>query len=569
MSPLRLGISLLLFAGGCASDSPVGPAEVVVLDYEFDLDLETREAAARLTLEVTEPGDCVGLPFRARDPAEASFDGESIASGELAGGVLTVCGRGWEEGEETVFSVRMTFPEETWGPSQVGYSVTEDLEGAPFHYLVSWVGGCDRFGPCDSRPERFARYRFHVTHPAGTRVLCPGEIDPGEVSTTCRFDMPGGPTYSTFGLMASPSFTEVSLGDWGGVEVTLYDMPSVALAERLNVDDHAAFLAWMVERFGPYPYGAELRFAVGPTYWNGFEHPGNIALADTLGTAPSAYSDGLAHTVRHELAHLWAGDQTTLASTYDFVWKEAMAEYLTFVFEDEVLDASVALATARAWRTFSRFAEYHPVPMERPPLLDYYGDVYGPGPMVLFRQVEALFGRAPVMAALADLLGAERAIAVADVQAALEAATGADLAGYFDAWVYGEGAPAWPAFEVAIAQEDAGPATVTVRQAQPEGRLFGCAFEVRLTGGPDERLDLWFDLGADGAPEASQVVEPGFEVTGFVFDPGAHTLARGITATARELSRPELSPPDLRIEDAPWLRQPWVAPRGPARPPTD
>src|SRR5690606_23155931 len=107
------------------------------------------------------------------------------------------------------------------------------------------------------------------------------------------------------------------------------------LAPRLDVDEHKAFTAWMVENFGPYPYGNELRFAVGPTYWNGFEHPGNIILNDRLNTGGigESFSNPLAHTTSHEIAHQWAGDQTTLADTYDFVWKEAMAEYLVYAHQ--------------------------------------------------------------------------------------------------------------------------------------------------------------------------------------------------------------------------------------------
>ena len=38
----------------------------------------------------------------------------------------------------------------------------------------------------------------------------------------------------------------------------------------------------MQSQFGPWPYGSELRVLTAPTYWDGFEHPGNIVLADGL-----------------------------------------------------------------------------------------------------------------------------------------------------------------------------------------------------------------------------------------------------------------------------------------------
>jgi aminopeptidase N len=427
---------------------------------------------------------------------------------------------------------------ETWGESQVGYSVATDAEGAPFHYLVSWIGGCDRFGPCDAAPDRFATYRFTVTHPAGMKVLCPGRVTPGDTQTVCELEQ-AAPTYSGFGLAAGPSWVEVPIGDWDGVAVTLFDMPSVAMAAAFDADAHARFLAWMEERFGPYPYGDELRFFAGPTYWSGFEHPGNIALSDTLHTAPSYYAHPLTHVVNHEMAHQWAGDQTTLAGARDFVWKEAMAEYLSFVFEDEELSADDAQATAHAWKTFAQGAQFFPVPEDdpEPPLLDWYGDVYGPGPMILFRQLEALYGREAVMEALGQLLGQQAARSIDDVRAALEAATGADLARYFDTWMAGSGAPVWPRFEVTWTQTRSGPLSYTVRQAAPSGQLFGCAFAVAFTRDA-QRADARIDLGPDGSAEVTGSIEPGFHATAAVIDPDATCLAFPAAAAAARSRRP-------------------------------
>lgn len=160
---------------GCGAELPVGPGEARALHYDYSIDLRTREARAEVSLEMTFPGDCIDIPVRAADLSEVTLDGEP-ASGQLAGGVLTACGRGWDEGDPLTLVAETTVLEETWGESQVGFSVTEDGEGAPFSYLVSWVGGCDRFAPCQSEPDRFATYRFEVAHDPGTRVLCPGRV---------------------------------------------------------------------------------------------------------------------------------------------------------------------------------------------------------------------------------------------------------------------------------------------------------------------------------------------------------------------------------------------------------
>lgn len=543
-----LGCVMCVGLGACGSDDPpppTGPIEYTALRYDFAFDVETRAAASAVTVRVDTGGDCISIPARITNADGGTLNDEPIRSGQLQDDVLTLCGAGWESGIELTLRLTATFADETWDDSQVGYSVTTDLEGQPFYYLVSWVGGCDRFGPCDASPSAFATYRFTVTHPSGYRALCPGRVTPGETQTVCEFDYAGGPTYSTFGVAVSPSWVESDLGDWGGVRATLYDTPSSGVAAAFPTDNAKGFLAWMVDQFGAYPYGDELRFAVGPTYWNGFEHPGNIVLNDQLPVAASRYANGLAHTTNHELAHMWAGDQTTLSGVYDFVWKEAMAEYLTFVYDEETSGETVSLPTTAAWKYYSRFAGYYPVPGEAPPLLEYYGDVYGPGPVILFRQIEALFSRADVMQALAMLLGTERAIGVTDVKAALEQTTGADLTAYFDAWVYGEGTPSWPLFGVTLTDRGAGDYDVTVTQANPE-TLFGTAFAIRLTGDNSETHDVWIDLGPDGKAVHTVTASPGFPVTGHRFDPYGHTLATegpAPTATRGPRVNPWVAPP--------------------------
>jgi aminopeptidase N len=535
---LALALSLAA-CGGDDDETPTGPAAVTVLHYDYAFDLETRAASVVATLRVDTPGDCISLPMRAGGLEEVLLGGEPITDGALEEDLLTACGRGWRAGEEVALEAHMVVALETWDDSQVGYSVATDAEGAPFHYLVSWVGGCDRFGPCDSAPDRFATYRFTVAHPPDMQVLCPGSIARGDESTVCELTR-AAPTYSGFGLAAGPSWVEVPLGDWGGIDALLYDMPSVDMAPAIDADAHAGFLDWMAARFGPYPYGDQLRFFVGPTYWSGFEHPGNIALSDALHLAPGSYADPVTHVINHEIAHQWAGDHTTLAGARDFVWKEAMAEYLSFVFEEEELSAEDALVTARAWKSFAAGAAFYPVPEEdpAPPLLDSYGDAYGPGPLILFRQIEALYGRESVMAALAELIGGAEPAArsIEDVQAALEAATGADLAGYFDTWIFGTGAPTWPVFEVTWSQTMAGPLTWTVRQTAPAAPLYGCAFPVAFTRG-DQRADAWIDLGPDGAAELTGTIEPGFRATAAVLDPDGFCLAYAPAAAAAPVSR--------------------------------
>ncbi len=536
---LALAAALALALAACGGDddgappdaAPSGALGVQVTAYDYTLDLESRAARAVVHARVTAAGDCLTLPVRADVAAgSVTLDGAPATGVTVAGDALTACGAGWAVDDALVLAADVTVPLETWGASQVGYSIATDANGAALYYLVSWVGGCDRFGPCDPAPGEFARYTFTITHPEGVEVLCPGDVTAGATETRCVFDHAGGPTYSTFGVIASSGWTTSSLGTWDGLAVTAHDRVGSGVIDDIDVPMQTSFLAWMRQTFGPYPYGDTLRIVTAPTYWSGFEHPGNIVLADNL-DAPFGNTGPVNHTLLHELAHQWAGDETTLAGTYDFVWKEAMAEYLSFVHE-ETARPELALGTVRGWKGCAPSSSYYPVPAAEPPLLDYYGHVYCPGPMILFRQLEALTSRAQVLEALAALLGEPRAIGVADVRAALEDATGLDLAGYFDAWVYGDGAPEWPRFTVTTTDLGAD-VEVTVTQASPATPM-GCAFAVELVGaGEGESVEVWIDLGIDGSATVTEVApDVPFDVVDAVLDPHTHCLAYEATPTA-------------------------------------
>jgi len=546
---LALIVSVGMVACGGTDEGdppPTGPITYTVSAYDYAFDMDTRAAGAAVIVQVVEAGDCLTIPLRAESLADVRMDGEPIVSGGLDAGVLTACGAGWEVGAEVELSATVVIPETTWLDSQVGYSTWLDAEDSPFTYLVSWIGGCDRFGPCDNQSNQFATYRFTVDHADDTVVTCPGTITATPTQTVCEFNFPGGPTYSTFGVAMSRTWTIEDIGTWGdSVAVSFYDSPSTGARGRFNAPVHKQFFEWMETTFGAYPYGDELRFIIAPTYWGGFEHPGNIVLADALSP------DGQRNTLHHELVHMWAGNKTTLADTYDFVWKEAIANYLPFVFLDEQLDSASALAMARGWRTRSQSSNYHLVPGEEPPLIDYYGDVYSPGPFILFRQLEALFDRDKIIAALQDFLGSTRAASVDDLRLALETATGADLANYFNAWVYGTGDPVRPRFSVAVTDQGGGNVDLTIDEVDVGEPLHGCAFTVTLTGDGGETLDVWVDRGVDGMASTTNTVAPGFAVTGHVFDPDAQCVGLELLAS------PRIAPPRINEFLAPVPPRAW------------
>ena len=554
---LGLGLGLAACGGGdgdgdgsdAAPDAPdLGPQGVVgrrVTHYDLAIDLSTRAAHVTVTAAVTAAGNCLALDYKGAAPTAVRLDGED-ATVTVTADTLTACRPHGHAVDETMtLDADVTIALSTLSASQVGYSVTADRVGNPLTYLLDWVGECSRFVPCDARPGVFATYTTHITHPAGLAVKCSGVVtDPSPTETVCDFEYAGGPAYSTLGFVAYPAWTAQPLGTWGSASVTLYDRAGSRTAAEIDSAYHAGFLAWMESTFGAYPYGSDLRVLVAPTYWSGFEHPGNIVLDDAL--APLAGTYDVAHTLDHEMAHQWAGDETTLADTYDFVWKEAMAEYLAFAYEADAKPAFAA-STADAWKRNSVGGGFFPVPGERPALFTYYGAVYGPGPLILFRQLEVLSSRAQVIAALQSVLGSERTLSMEQLVAALAAHTGLDLGAYAAAWIYGSGTPAWPHVRTTFT---AGPTTSTLAVTLTLGAERRCKFHVALRGAAGEETLVAVDTFRDGPTQMISMPTPAYAVTAIVLDPADECLV--LAATGPPLARP--------------TRRPWLSPRVVDRP---
>lgn len=496
--------------GGSGGNGPVGEVTASVQRYDLSFDLEAMTSTSVLTLDVAAPGgDCFSISSELPATA-ASFDATALDPLNVThdGVQLHACGPSLAPGVHT-FTAAATLVDHTFHGLDVGLSVTEDLAGNPFSYLLSWVGGCDHFGACDDDPSRLVELTYEIAHPAGTIALCPGKLTAGETSTTCEVLGTKAPTYSAYAAMTNPGWVRTPFVEAAGVDVVFYEADGGTIADSLDPASVTAFLEWITDLLGPMPYGDELRFAGAPTVWLGFEHPANIVLLEDIDKVATSYEDTAMHVFMHEVIHQWAGDRSTLATTQDFAWKEATAEYLAYVFEDEQRPPAEAASSLEYWDLISLQAQWHvrPTDMPAPAAHEFYGDVYGPGPMLLYVQLEPLIGRDNVLAGIADFLAQPGARSVDDLRLALEAASGEDLEAYFAAWVVGSGAPTYPTFTVATTPDGNGNVVVTVTQAPVEGAPFPCAVEIDIVGATTEATVL-ADFGTNPAQDSTEVVIP-------------------------------------------------------------
>ena len=518
-----------------ADDLTHRPVSGNITHYDYAFDLATGHATAGFAVHAATGGNCFSAGLQLPGVTGATWNG-AAASATVASNAAQICGTTIASEAPLTITAGVTIPKQTFLNLDIGFSTKRDMSGGNFTYLMGWVGGCGHLGPCDAAPSRLASYHFQVTHAPTEVVLCPGALTPGVGMTQCSLGMGGGtgalaPTYSAFALASDPLWQRRPFVTAAGVDVVFYEVPAGRIASFLDPASVAGFLTWITGLLGPYPYGTELRYAGAPTRWLGFEHPANIILDQKLPFS-GPYQDSGMHALMHETIHQWAGDRTTIASVLDFGWKEATAEYLAYVFEDEQRPDGEAAVTLQYWSAVSLDAAHfiRPTDQPAPALQDFYLDVYGPGGM-MYVQLESLLGRPAVLAGIQRFLTDPGARSVDDLRQALELASGTNLAPYFNAWVFGAGKPEVPTFAIATSQVG-NQVHVTVTQQNPTNKRYGCKLEIEVRGATTSAVAL-VDFGvAPASATASATVTLAEPVVDTVFEPRHRAIGRVAGAPA-------------------------------------
>ncbi|QRK09698.1 hypothetical protein JQX13_06120 [Archangium violaceum] len=503
----------------------VAPGELPpdIQRYHYDFNLTTREARSSLYFDVAPPGgDCITLDAP-DNVTDIRWNTGQPVSVQPASGTLRVCGEPLFAGQ-VLLEGGITVPEQTYDFSPVGFTRTRDHAGNTFSYLLNWVEQCDRFGPCNDDPGQLARYVLEVTHADGEVTLCPGKrTRVNSTKTRCELLQTPAPTYSSFAVASNRAWSRNQWLDVDGTKLVFFEVPGGRLAASLSKSVMAGYVRWIKGLLGPLPYGEELRIAGAPTQWLGVEHPANIILREDLpDLPPREYADMTRHTLMHEIVHQWAGNRTTLADAYDFAWKEAIAEYLTYVYEVRNWPADAA-RTRAYWDRLARTAFYHPRPTDRPtPFLSYAMETYGTGSMLFFVQLEDLLpgGQDTIVQAIKEFLsGSPGTRGVADLQAELERASGRDLDAYFNAWVYGAGETDWPTFTVNTTQQNGELRVEVTQKTFFSGKIYPVSVVIQVKG-PTQTVNVPVSFGLQPTEATTSATVPfGEPVVSVAVDP--------------------------------------------------
>ncbi|HEY4562881.1 MAG TPA: M1 family aminopeptidase, partial [Thermoanaerobaculia bacterium] len=276
---------------------------------------------------------------------------------------------------------------------------------------------------------------------------------------------------------------------WRGIPVEYYVPPGTDEATaRRSFGTTPKILEFFSQVTGrPYPYAKYAQSAVVDFMWGGEENiSATTQTASTLHDARAETDHPSEGLVAHEAAHQWFGDLITCEDWSNAWLNEGFADYFTALYLRHAHgEDAFALEVDDLRNAYLREAERS---YQRPIVTRRYAD-----PIDMFDRHTYEKG-ALVLHLIHHLLGEEgwsrgihayverfagQTVTTADLQDALERATGVSLGAVFDQYVYGAGHPAlkvkWDY------QPETRQVHLEIRQTQKTG-LFSFPLEVALIG---------------------------------------------------------------------------------------
>lgn len=423
-----------------------------------------------------------------------------------------------------------------------GLILRHNVHGAPSAFVDNWPDRARFWFPSVDHPSDKATVRYEVRAPAGFEVIANGRRSDGrtlgeppadgvwryEVAQPIpTYTMVIGATDFAIGVVdecAQGGRTETRTD--GCVLVSSWTFPQDSANGARIFRRAGDMVRYYSERFGPFPYD-DLAHVQSATRFGGMENVGAIFYSEQA-IANGTLGEG---TVAHETIHQWFGDAVT-ETRWSHLWlSEGFATYFGMQYFEEADGADrfhELLLESRQGYLDSDVTDLAMVDTLDVPQNDLFAllnaNSYNKGGQVL-HMLRALLGDSAFFDGLRRFYTRHvhgNAVS-ADLQRALEEASGQQLGWFFDQWVYSPGFPmvrtSWE-WDAA-----AGEVAVTVEQTQkdtwPTFRLpFEIEFDtpggkVRRTGEVTERRQV-LRFALPGAP------------TGMRFDPDDVLLMRRV-----------------------------------------
>ena len=354
--------------------------------------------------------------------------GESIAAGQV--GSLTVSYGG------STFS-------ETWGGvewwGQYVYNLGVGFDSQPHNLGKTWF-------PCVDNFTDKATYYLCVVVPNDKKAICGGNhintFDNGDGTSTWHWEIPQEvATYHvSFAIGDYMEWTDTYNGIERDIPIEVYVKPSQigsVPGTFVHIKEIASFFE---ENFGPYPFN---RIGYVCTGKGCMEHIDNIAITSGVIAGNTTQEEYLAH----ELSHMYFGNKTTCSTAGDMWLNEGFAQFcgmfyrVGFYGEDNYqAEMASTINTITNWcKTESNW-----IPLNNMPEDMTYDDkaVYNRGAVIVNTMMNYM-GRENFLSGLRHYLNtyAYSAASSEQLRDALTEATGIDMNGFFDTYVFTGGMP--------------------------------------------------------------------------------------------------------------------------------
>lgn len=467
-----------------------GQVEHIALDLGLDIPQQQCQGTCTLRLNPVRDGvttltlDAVNMQIDTvtlnAQPCRFDYDGEKL---EITLPTAIQVG----QAVELAIAYRLDHP-------QRGLYFVGPDEHYPQKPTQVWTQGEDedsRFWfPCFDYPGQLATSEIRVRVPSHLMAISNGELkaveNDGEAKIYHWYQPQVHPTYLM--TLAVGDFAETQ-DTWNGKPVTYYVEKSRADDAQRSMGKTPRMIEFFSQTYGyPYPYPKYAQVCVDDFIFGGMENTSTTLLTDRclLDERASLDNRQTESLVAHELAHQWFGDLVVIRH-WSHAWlKEGMASYAEVLWFDHEYGADEAayyrLIQARQYLAEDAERYRRPIVTHiyREAIELYDRHLYEKGSCV-YHMIRAELGEDLFWAAIATFVqnNAHKTVETIDLLRAIDQATGRNLMGLFDQYVFRGG---HPDYKVGYQWDgDSNLAKVTVTQTQVEkGKESETLFDLKV-----------------------------------------------------------------------------------------
>ena len=413
---------------------------------EIDFTNHTLQAQTTVTLTALNATNSIELELKTLTVIDVSSTDVNVSGFTQNGDVLTInLASALAAGTTADFTI--TYGGNTFNESWGGIMWTSGYVcnmGVGFESIPHNLGKC--WFPCVDNFTDKATYDVYVTVPNEMTAVCGGNLESiinnGDGTQTVHYNMPQEiATYHiSFAAGQYVEWTDTYNGVEHDIPITVYVKPS-QISNVPGTFVHVKEIANFYETcFGPYPFN---RIGYVVTSVGCMEHVDNIGITSGVVTGNTTQEEYVAH----ELSHMYFGNKVTCSTAEDMWLNEGFAQFCGVFYrsdvygEDDFQQAmNSKINSIASWCK----SENNWIPLNNVPQTMTYDTqaVYNRGAVVVNTLMNYL-GRETFLAALRSYINdyAYNAASSEQLRDALTTATGIDMSGFFDTYVFTAGVP--------------------------------------------------------------------------------------------------------------------------------